>query len=100
MVIWDLVLFGGSTNVQNYGSILASRYPCISVGHGADHVVALFFLDVFSKTPSYNSPMKFAKRLHNIFRSTRHYTTEMFNKYSNIHNRVIKLVFIKLPDCR
>ena len=85
MVIWDLVFLCGATNVQNSGSILAARYPCIR--HGADPVVSLFFLDVFSKIPSFNSLMKFSKRLHNIFGITRRYTTEIFNKYSEIHNR-------------
>ena len=39
----DLVFFDGATNVQNAGKILAALHPRISVGHGAEHVVSLFF---------------------------------------------------------
>ena len=41
--IVDLVLFYGATNVQNAGKIVAMRYPCITVLHGTEHVVTLFF---------------------------------------------------------
>ena len=80
-VICDILFFNGTTNVKNTGSILAASYPCISVGHRAEHVVALFFSDVFSKISAYKSLMNFAKRLCNIFGSKRHVTMEIFNKH-------------------
>ena len=79
--IFDPVFFNVATNAQNYGLILASRYPCISVGNGDEHVVSLFLMDVFSKIPAYESLMNFFNRIRNIFGSTRHATTAMFNKY-------------------
>ena len=39
----NLVFFDGATNVQNAGKILAALHRHISVGHGAEHVVSLFF---------------------------------------------------------
>lgn len=48
--IVDLVYFDGAKNVQNAGLILAAKHPCITVGHGAEHVVSLFFSDVFKRT--------------------------------------------------
>ncbi len=39
----NFVFFDGATNVQNAGKILAAMHPRISVGHGAEHVVSLFF---------------------------------------------------------
>ena len=73
--ICDIVFFDGATNVQNYGLIPLARYPRISVGNGSEHVVALFFSDVFSKIPEYDSLVNFSKRLRNIFGGTRHATT-------------------------
>ena len=99
-VICDILFFDGETNVQNAGSILAARYPCIYVGPGAEYIVTLFFPDVFYKTPSHESLINFTKRFCNIFGSTRHATTETFNKYSNMHNREIKGTFIKSSGCR
>ena len=44
--------------------------------------------------------MNFAKKLRNVFGSTRHKTTAMFNKYSKRHNNGIRLGLIKACDCR
>ena len=96
--IFDIVFFDEATNVQNFGSILAARYHRISVGHGAEHVVTLLFLDVFYKIPAYESLMNFANRLCNIFGNIRYATTSMFNNYSKMHNRGIKVGFIKRSD--
>jgi hypothetical protein len=41
----DLLLFDGASNVQN------AAYPRITVVHGAEHVVSLFFRDIFTKLP-------------------------------------------------
>jgi hypothetical protein len=43
----DLVLFCGASNVQNAGKIVSITYPRITVVHGAEHVVSLFFKDIF-----------------------------------------------------
>ena len=100
MGICDILFFDGETHVKNAGLILAARYPRISIVHGANHVVAIFFLDVFSKIPAYVSPMNFAKKLCNIFGSTRHATTEIFNNHSKMINQGIKVGIIKNSDCR
>jgi hypothetical protein len=42
--IVDLLFFDRASNVQNAGKILRAFNPCITVGHGAEHVVSLFFL--------------------------------------------------------
>ena len=47
--IVDLVFFDGASNVQNAGELLQVAYPRITVGHGAEHVVSLFFKDVYEK---------------------------------------------------
>ena len=50
--IVDLVFFDGASNVQNAGELLKVKFPRITVGHGAEHVVSLFFSDVY-KNVSY-----------------------------------------------
>lgn len=47
--IVDLVFVDGASNVQNAGELLRVKYPRITVGHGAEHVVSLFFKDVYEK---------------------------------------------------
>ena len=45
----DLVFFDGASNIQNAAKILRAFNPCITVGHGAEHVVSLFFSDIYTK---------------------------------------------------
>jgi hypothetical protein len=49
--IVDLVLFDGARNVQIVGKIVSITYPRITIVHGAEHVVSLFFKDIFTKMP-------------------------------------------------
>ena len=56
----DLVLFDGASNVQKAGDLLASSYPRICVLHGAEHVMSLFFNNVFK----YNELQSFIKICH------------------------------------
>jgi len=44
-----MVFFDGGSNFQNAGKSLKAFNPCITVGHGAEHVVSLFFADVYTK---------------------------------------------------
>jgi hypothetical protein len=48
----DLVLFDGASNVQNAGKLVSITYPHITIVHGAEHVVSLFFKDIFTKYAS------------------------------------------------
>ena len=45
----DLVIFDGASNVSKTGKLLAKNHPCITSLHGAEHVLALFFKDVYTK---------------------------------------------------
>ena len=47
--IVDMVFFDGASNVQNAGKIMQTKFPHISVCHGAEHVVSLFFSNVYTK---------------------------------------------------
>ncbi len=50
----DLLLFDGASNVQNAAKLVSITYPRITVVHGAEHVVSLFFKDIFTKMPVFN----------------------------------------------
>jgi hypothetical protein len=43
----DLVQYNGTNNVQLSGRILARHHPRITVCHGVEHAISLFFKDVF-----------------------------------------------------
>jgi hypothetical protein len=43
----DLVQYNCTNNVQLSGRILARYHPCITVYHGVEHAISLFFKDVF-----------------------------------------------------
>jgi hypothetical protein len=48
----DLVQYNGANNVQLSGRILARHHPRITVCHGAEHAISLFFKDVFELVKS------------------------------------------------
>jgi hypothetical protein len=98
--IVDLVYFDGAKNVQNAGLILAAKYPRITVGHGAEHVVSLFFSGVFNHTKVYNALSKFYKICRNIWGGVRHVPSAIFKEHSRKHNGGVNLGFIKPSECR
>jgi hypothetical protein len=87
--------FYGASNVQNAGNILRIFNPRITVGHGAEHVVSLFFSDVYKKVPEFKRLSDFAKKVCNIFGLVRHNPSAMFKKYTRLHNKGIHIGFIK-----
>jgi hypothetical protein len=98
--IVDLVFFYGASNVQNAGKILKAFNPRITVGHGAKHVVSLFFSDVYTKVPQFKRLSDFGKKVRNIYGLVRHSPKAMFETYSCQHNNGIYLGFIKPSECR
>ncbi len=57
----DLVLFDGASNVQNARKLVSITYPHITVVHGAEHVVSMFFKDIFTKIPVFQCLYQFWK---------------------------------------
>ncbi len=51
-VVVDLVQYDGANNVQLSGRILARHHPRITICHGAEHAILLFFKDVFELVKS------------------------------------------------
>jgi hypothetical protein len=44
----DLIMFDDARNVRLAGKIIAQHHPHITMCHGAEHVIALFFSDVYN----------------------------------------------------
>jgi hypothetical protein len=95
----DLVLFDGASNVQNAGKLASITYPRITVVHGAEHVVSLFFEDMFTKMPVFQCLSQFLKWCRNIFGSTHHGPHAIFKKHSIMHNNCIYIGFIMISEC-
>jgi hypothetical protein len=96
----DLVLFDGASNVQNAVKLVSITYPRINVVHGAEHVVSLFFKDIFTKMSVFQCLSQFLKWYRNIFGSTCHRPHVIFKKHSIMHNNCIYIGFIKISECR
>jgi hypothetical protein len=95
----DLLLFDGASNVQNSTKLASITYPCITVVHSAEHVVSLFFKNIFTNMPVFQCLSQFLKWRRNIFGSTHHGPHAIFKKHSMMHNNGIYIGFIKISEC-
>ncbi len=96
----DLVLFDGALNVQKAGELLASSYPRIAVLHGAEHVMSLFFNDVF-KNRELQTFIKISRIFYKVFGSgAMHIPYAAFQKHSKNHNNGRKIGLIRASDTR
>jgi hypothetical protein len=93
------VLFDGANNLQNARKLVSITYPCITVVQGAEHVVSLFFKDIFTKMPVFQCLSHFLKQCRNIFGSTCHGPHTIFKKHCIMHNNSIYIGFIKISEC-
>ncbi len=98
--VFELVLFDGASNVHNARNLVSITYPCITIVHGAEHVVSLFFKDIFTKMPVFQCLSQFSKCCRNIFGSTHHGPHAIFKKHSIVHINRIYIGFIKISECR
>jgi len=96
----DLVLFDGASNVQLAGNILNAHFPRISVVHGAEHAMSLFFNDLF-KIPELQVFIKISRLVYKFFGSgSMHAPYAIFSKYSKQHNQGKKIGLIRAADTR
>ena len=85
-------MFDGDSNVQIGGKLKEMYYPKLTVMHGVEHTVSLFFNDVF-KIPVVNQMIKAHKTIKNLFGygiyHTHHYIFKP--KSYEFHNKNIGL---------
>jgi len=96
----DCVFFDGASNVQKGGRILEAKYPRISVLHGVEHVVSLFFSDV-ARIPQVHLLIAKQKRRYNTFGSGAiHGAHAIFSTQAKIFNNGKQLGLCRASDTR
>jgi hypothetical protein len=96
----NLIIFDGASNVQKAGRLIEARHPQVSVFHGAEHVVSLFFSDV-AKIPFVNSVICNYRRVYRVFGSgSMHAPYAMFQKQSANFNDGRSIGLLRPADTR
>lgn len=96
----DVLYFDGASNVQKAGRLLEATFPRIVVLHGAEHVISLFFTDIF-KLSEFKFFNLVARRTYRLFGSgSMHAPYAMFHKYSKQHNEGKSIGLIRAAGTR
>lgn len=96
----NAVLFDGASNVQKAGRVIEARYPQVSVLHGIEHVVSLFFSDV-CRLPFVKFLILNYRRVYRVFGSgAMHGPYAMFQKHSQTFNGGVKIGLVRAADTR
>jgi len=96
----DLVIFDGASNVQKAGLLLEAQFPHLSVIHGAEHVISLFYHDVF-RLREFEMLKNFNRLIYRYFGSgSMHSPYAIFSKHSRDHNNGKCIGLIRAADTR
>ena len=96
----DLVIFDGASNVQKAGLLLEAKFPHLSVMHGAEHVISLFYSDVF-KIREFDLLKRFNRHIYKYFGSgSMHSPYAIFSKHAREHNDNKPIGLIRAADTR
>jgi hypothetical protein len=96
----DLVIFDGASNVQKAGQLLEAKFPNISVMHGAEHVISLFYNDVF-RLKEFDMLKNINRLIYRYFGSgSMHSPYAIFSKHSQDHNSGKCIGLIRAADTR
>jgi len=96
----DLVIFDGASNVQKAGLLLEAKFPQISVIHGAEHVISLFYADVF-RLREFELLKKMNRIIYRYFGSgSMHSPYAIFSKHTKDHNSGRSIGLIRASDTR
>jgi hypothetical protein len=96
----DLVIFDGASNVQKAGQLIEARFPHISVIHGAEHVISLFYHDIFHLR-EFEILKKMNRYVYRYFGSgSMHSPYAIFSKHTRDHNSGKSIGLIRAADTR
>jgi Protein of unknown function (DUF 659) len=96
----NAILFDGASNVQKAGRVIEAKYPQVSVLHGVEHVVSLFFSDV-ARLPFVRFLIINYRRLFRVFGSgSMHAPYAMFQKQAQTFNGGVKIGLIRAAETR
>lgn len=96
----NAILFDGASNVQKAGRVIEAKYPQVSVLHGVEHVISLFFSDV-AQLPFVQFLIVNYRRLYRVFGSgSMHAPYAMFQKHAQVFNGGQKIGLIRAAENR
>jgi hypothetical protein len=96
----DLIIFDGASNVQKAGALIEAQFPHISVLHGAEHVISLFYQDVF-KLRQFETLKNINRLVYRYFGSgAMHSPYAIFSKQTRDHNGGKSIGLIRAADTR
>jgi len=96
----DLIIFDGASNVQKAGLLLEAQFPHLSVIHGAEHVVSLFYSDVF-RIRQFDNLKRLNQSIYRFFGSgAMHSAYAIFSKHTRDHNQGKSIGLIRASDTR
>ena len=72
-ILFDLIYFDGAANVQLAGRFLAAKFPRITVLHGSEHAVSLFFKAIAKEIPAIKNLIKAYRKIYGFFGSGSHH---------------------------
>ena len=70
--LFDAIFFDGAGNVQMAGQFLSHHYPRVTVMHGAEHVLSLFFKDI-AKLPPIKKVIDIYRLIYHLLGSGSHH---------------------------
>ena len=98
--ICDVIFFDGASNVQKGGQVIQATYPRIEVLHGAEHVISLFFRDVFL-IPEFKVFDLVCKKIYSVFgNGSMHLPYALFQKHSRQHNSGKNIGLMRAAETR
>ena len=98
--LFDQVTFDGGTNFQKAARAVEVLYPLVTVTHGVEHVVALFFKDVLGGSSVLKLLVRFYRLLCWIFGGSHHGIHACFKKHAKAHNDGILIGLLRPSDVR
>jgi hypothetical protein len=99
-VYLNAIIFDGASNVQKAGQVIQAKYPQVSVLHGIEHCISLFFSDV-TKLPVVNAIIENYRCVYRVFGSgSMHSPYAMFRKQAQTFNGGKKIGLLRAADTR
>ena len=97
----DTLFFDGASNVQKAGRMLTIKFPTISVLHGAEHVVSLFFSDLATKISPIKTMITQYRKVYGLVGLGSHHSPyAMFMHHSKESNKGRPIGLIRAADTR
>ena len=96
----DLIIFDGASNVQKAGALIEAQFPHVSVIHGAEHVISLFYHDIFNLR-QFEMLKNINRLIYRCFGSgSMHSPYAIFSKHTRDHNGGKQIGLIRAADTR